>query len=211
MEKLCQFSIRARKTHTFSTLGILFKIFKLNNRSNRPVLMYVNVLVSEYIGFVHGPSFGWFCSNPMFILPVPLSLSLSRSLSQRYRSPSQNNVRCDEMGGGTKEGRSPGCWHNVPGLMRKCPKEGPIPMITYSICKYSRPQHPYSGLCLSELIRKHFQPEGNVFGYLFKYCLFPSLFIWRGSRINVCTTVESGVLCTFNFCSLSNTKVCLNL
>ena len=30
-------------------------------------------------------------------------------------------------------------WHNVPGLMRMCPKEGPIPMITYSICKYSRP------------------------------------------------------------------------
>ena len=116
-------------------------------------------------------------------------------------------------GGGTKEGRSPGCWHNVPGLMRKCPKEGPIPMITYSICKYSRPQHiTIPGTLFIRVNKEAFSTRRKCFFLLlFKYCLFPSLFIWRGSRINVCTTVESGVLCTFNFCSLSNTKVCLNL
>ena len=80
-------------------------------------------------------------SAPIQCLFYPgLSLSfIESSLSPpEIENPSQNNVQCDEMGGrGTKEGRRPGCWHNALGLMRKCPKEGPIPMITYSICKYS--------------------------------------------------------------------------
>ena len=87
-----------------------------------------------------------------------------------------------EGGRGTKEGRSPGCWHNVPGLIRKCPKEGPILMITYSICKYSAaPVHFHN----QWLWTFYLFGENNGIGfieYLFKYC---RVYFFEGGRKRV--------------------------